>query len=265
MWDQGGFNFWLANYQDMLFNKEANEVCAEFLRRKIRETVKDAVIAEKLIPKTYPYGTKRQPLDTNYFETFNKPNVLLVDVNETPIEEIIPKGIRTSDKEYECDIIVFATGFDAMTGPLTKIDIRGRGGQLLSQKWSDGPHSYLGVAVAGFPNMFTITGPGSPSVLSNMPVSIEQHVEWITGCLEHMRKHGIATMEATVDAEMQWTEHVAELANASLLPTANSWYLGANIPGKPRVFMPYLGGVGPYRQKCDDIAAKGYEGFTFAA
>jgi len=265
MWDQGGFNFWLANYQDMLFNKEANEVCAEFLRRKIRETVKDPVIAEKLIPKTYAYGTKRQPLDTNYFETFNKPNVLLVDVNETPIEEITPNGIRTGDREYEFDIIVFATGFDAMTGPLTKINIRGRGGQLLSQKWSDGPQSYLGVAVAGFPNMFTITGPGSPSVLSNMPVSIEQHVEWITGCLEHMRKHGIATMEARVDAEMQWTEHVAELANASLLPTANSWYLGANIPGKPRVFMPYLGGVGPYRQKCDDIAAKGYEGFTFAA
>jgi cation diffusion facilitator CzcD-associated flavoprotein CzcO len=245
MWDQGGFNFWLANYQDMLFNKEANEVCAEFLRQKIRETVKDPVIAEKLIPKTYPYGTKRQPLDTNYFETFNKPNVLLVDVNETPLEEITPKGIRTSDKEYEFDIIVFATGFDAMTGPLKKINIRGRGGQLLSQKWSDGPHSYLGVAVAGFPNMFTITGPGSPSVLSNMPVSIEQHVEWITGCIEHMRKHGIATMEARADAEMEWDAHVAELANASLLPTANSWYIGANIPGKPRVFMPYLGGVGP--------------------
>jgi cation diffusion facilitator CzcD-associated flavoprotein CzcO len=264
MWDQGGFNFWLANYQDMLFNKEANEVCAEFLRRKIRETVKDPAIAEKLIPKTYPYGTKRQPLDTNYFETFNKPNVLLVDVNETPIEEITPKGIRTSDKEYEFDIIVFATGFDAMTGPLKKINIRGRGGQLLSEKWSDGPHSYLGVAVAGFPNMFTITGPGSPSVLSNMPVSIEQHVEWITSCIEHMRKHGIATIEARADAEMQWTAHVAELANSSLLPTADSWYIGANIPGKPRVFMPYLGGVGPYRQKCDDIAAKGYEGFTLA-
>ena len=265
MWDQGGFSFWLANYQDMFFNNEANEVCAEFLRRKIRETVKDPVIAEKLIPKTYRYGTKRQPLDTNYFETFNKPNVLLVDVNETPIEEITPKGIRTSDKEYEFDIIVFATGFDAMTGSLKKINIRGRGGQLLSQKWGDGPHSYLGVAVAGFPNMFTITGPGSPSVLSNMPVSIEQHVEWITGCIEHMRKHGIATMEAKADAEMQWTAHVAEVANASLFPTANSFYIGANIPGKPRVFMPYLGGVGAYRQKCNEIAAKGYEGFTFAA
>jgi cyclohexanone monooxygenase len=147
---------------------------------------------------------------------------------------------------------------------LKKIDIRGRGGQLLPRKWGDGPHSYLGVAVAGFPNMVTITGPGSPSVMSNMPVSIEQHVEWITGCIEYMRKHRIATIEANADAEMQWTAHVAELANASLFPTANSWYLGANIPGKPRVFMPYLGGVGPYRQKCDEVAAKGYEGFTSA-
>jgi cation diffusion facilitator CzcD-associated flavoprotein CzcO len=264
MWDHGGFNFWIANYQDMLFDKKANEVCAEFLRRKIRETVKDQAIAEKLIPKTYPYGTKRQPLDTNYFETFNKTNVLLVDVNETPIVEITPKGIRTSDKEYEFDIIVFATGFDAMTGPLKKINVRGRAGQSLAQKWGDGPHSYLGVAMAGFPNMFTITGPGSPSVMSNMPVSIEQHVDWITGCIEYMRKHGVATIEATPEAEAQWTAHVAEVANASLMPEADSWYLGANIPGKPRVFMPYLGGVGPYRQTCDEVAAKGYEGFAFS-
>ena len=264
MWDHGGFNFWIANYQDMLFDKKANEVCAEFLRRKIRETVKDQAIAEKLIPKTYPYGTKRQPLDTNYFETFNKTNVLLVDVNETPIVEITPKGIRTSDREYEFDIIVFATGFDAMTGPLKKINVRGRAGQSLAQKWGDGPHSYLGVAMTGFPNMFTITGPGSPSVMSNMPVSIEQHVDWITGCIEYMRKHGVATIEATPEAEAQWTAHVAEVANASLMPEADSWYLGANIPGKPRVFMPYLGGVGPYRQTCDEVAAKGYEGFAFS-
>jgi cyclohexanone monooxygenase len=265
MWDRGGFEFWIANYQDMLFDKQANEVCAEFLRRKIRETVKDPAIAEKLIPKTYPYGTKRQPLDTNYFETFNKTNVLLVDVNETPILEITPKGIRTSDQEYEFDIIVFATGFDAMTGPLKKINIRGRSGQSLVQKWGDGPHSYLGVAMAGFPNMFTITGPGSPSVMSNMPVSIEQHVDWITRCIEYMRKRSIATIEAKADAETQWTAHVAEVANASLMPQADSWYLGANIPGKPRVFMPYLGGVGPYRQKCDEVAAQGYEGFTLSA
>jgi cation diffusion facilitator CzcD-associated flavoprotein CzcO len=264
MWDNGGFAFWLANYQDMFFSKEANAVCAAFLQKKIRETVKDPTLAEKLIPKNHYYGTKRQPLDTNYYETFNKPNVLLVDVNETPIQEITPQGVRTSDKEYEFDIIVFATGFDAMTGPLNKIKVTGRSGQRLAEKWADGPCSYLGLAVAGFPNLFTITGPGSPSVLSNMPVSIEQHVEWITGCIEHMQKNGIATMEAEADAEIQWTAHVAEVANASLMPTANSWYMGVNIPGKPQVFMPYLGGVGPYRQKCEEIAAKGYEGFAFA-
>ena len=265
MWDQGGFAFWLANYQDMFFDKKANEICANFLRRKIRETVKAPVIADKLIPKTYPYGTKRQPLDTNYFETFNKPNVVLVDVNETPIEEITPKGIRTSEQEHEFDIIVFATGFDAMTGPLKRIDITGRAGQKLKDKWENGPQTYLGIAIAGFPNLFAITGPGSPSVLSNMPVSIEQHVEWISGCIEHMRKYRIATMEATEDAETQWTAHVASVANSSLMTMANSWYVGANIPGKPRVFMPYLGGVGRYRQTCDEIAANGYEGFAFAS
>ena len=262
MWDQGGFAFWLANYQDMFFSKEANAVCAEFLQRKIREKLKDPALADKLIPKNHYYGTKRQPLDSNYFETFNKPNVVLVDLSDTPIEEITPKGVRTSDKEYEVDIIVFATGFDALTGPLKKINIRGRGGRRLADQWADGPSSYLGVAVAGFPNMFTITGPGSPSVLSNMPVSIEQHVEWISDCIEYLQKHGISTIEAKPDAEQQWTAHVAEVANTSLMPTANSWYVGANIPGKPRVFMPYLGGVGPYRKKCAEIAANGYEGFA---
>ncbi len=264
MWDQGGFPFWLANYQDMFFSKEANDVCADFLRRKIRETVKDPVVADKLTPKTYPYGTKRQPLDTNYFDTFNKPNVSLVDVNEAPIEEITPSGVRTSEREYTFDIIVFGTGFDAMTGPLKKMGVRGRGGQVLADKWADGPTSYLGLMVAGFPNFFTITGPGSPSVLSNMPVSIEQHVEWISDCIRHMRESGVETIEPTPDAEVRWTAHVAEVANTSLMPAANSWYMGRNIPGKPQVFMPYLGGVGPYRQHCAEVAAKGYEGFTFA-
>ncbi len=265
MWDEGGFRFWLANYQDMFFVRRANDICADFIKRKIRATVKDPAVAEKLIPKTYAYGTKRQPLDTNYYETFNKDNVVLVDVNETPIEEITPKGVRTSDKEYDLDILVVATGFDAMTGPLTRMKISGRGGQLLAQKWADGPHSYLGVAVAGFPNMFTITGPGSPSVLSNMPVSIEQHVEWISDCIKHMRERDIAAVEATPQAEAEWTAHAAEVANATLMPASDTWYTGMNIPGKPRVFMPYLGGVGPYRQRCDEIAAQGYEGFSFAA
>jgi cation diffusion facilitator CzcD-associated flavoprotein CzcO len=244
MWDQGGFPFWLGNYQDMFFSKEANEVCAEFLRTKIRELVKDPAVAEKLIPKSYPYGTKRQPLDTNYFETFNKPSVALVDVNETPIVEITPAGLRTSDRTYDCDIIVFGTGFGAMTGPLKKIDIRGRGGEALADTWADGPRGYL--------------------VLSNMPVSIEQHVEWISDCIEYLQKNGIATIEATPDAQVAWTAHVAEVANSSLMPAANSWYMGRNVPGKPQVFMPYLGGVGPYREKCAEIAAKGYEGFALA-
>jgi cyclohexanone monooxygenase len=264
MWDQGGFPFWLGNYQDMFFSKEANEICAEFLRKKIRDAVKDPVVAEKLIPKSYPYGTKRQPLDTNYFETFNKSNVLLVDVTETPIEEITPSGVRTSEKEFAVDIIVFGTGFDAMTGPLKKIDIRGRGGEALADVWADGPSSYLGLMVAGFPNFFTVTGPGSPSVLSNMPVSIEQHVDWISDSIAYMEKNDIAAMEATEDAQVQWTAHVAEVANSSLMPAANSWYMGRNIPGKPQVFMPYLGGVGPYRQKCAEIAANGYEGFALS-
>jgi cyclohexanone monooxygenase len=267
MWDAGGFAFWLANYQDMFFSKEANDVVADYLKRKIRETVHDPVVADKLIPKTYPYGTKRQPLDTNYFETFNKKNVLLVDAStDGPIEEITPNGIRAAGQEYPLDIIVVATGFDAMTGPLNKLGIRGRSGRSLSDEWRDGPHSYLGLAVAGFPNLFTITGPQSPSVLSNMPVSIEQHVEWITECIGHMRRNKLATIEATAQAQEAWVAHVAEVVNMTLMPGTNSWYMGANIDGKPRRFLPYLApeGVGGYRRKCAEIAEKGYEGFVFA-
>src|SRR3984893_3947196 len=184
MWDAGGFAFWLANYQDMFFSQQANDLCADYIKRKIRKTVKDPVIAEKLIPKGYAYGTKRQPLDTNYYETFNKDNVRLVDAKtDGGIEEITEKGIRAGDKEYPLDIIVFATGFDAMTGPLKALNLKGRGGRTLDREWVDGPHTYLGISVAGFPNLFTITGPQSPSVLSNMPVSIEQHVEWVTDCI----------------------------------------------------------------------------------
>ena len=268
MWDAGGFAFWLGNFQDMFFSQEANDLCADYIKRKIRRTVKDPVVAEKLIPKGYAYGTKRQPLDTNYYETFNKDNVLLVDAStDGPIEEITPKGVRAGGKEYEFDIIVMATGFDAMTGPLKNLGIKGRGGRTLSQEWEDGPQTYLGVAVAGFPNLFTITGPQSPSVLSNMPVSIEQHVEWITECIDHMRRNKLATIEATPQAQEQWGAHVSEIVNMTLMPGANSWYMGANIPGKPRRFLPYLGpeGVGGYRKKCDEVAAKGYEGFELSA
>ena len=266
-WDAGGFAFWLANYQDMFFDQKANDVCADYIKRKIRKTVKDPVVAEKLIPKGYAYGTKRQPLDTNYYETFNKDNVLLVDAKtDGAIEEITEKGIRAGGKEYELDVIVFATGFDAMTGPLKALNLKGRGGRTLDQQWTDGPHTYLGITVAGFPNLFTITGPQSPSVLSNMPVSIEQHVEWITDCIDNMRKTGKTTIEATPKAQEQWVAHVNEVVNATLMTGANSWYMSANIPGKPRAFLPYLGpaGVGGYRQKCDEVAAKGYEGFQLS-
>jgi cation diffusion facilitator CzcD-associated flavoprotein CzcO len=264
LWDTGGFAFLLEGYSDVLINQEANELSADYIRRKIRKTVIDPVVAEKLIPRSHAYGTKRQPLDTNYYETFNKPNVLLIDAKtDGPIEEITEKGIRAGGKEYELDIIVFATGFDAMTGPLKSLHLKGRGGRLLEREWADGPHTYLGVSVAGFPNLFTITGPQSPSVLSNMPVSIAQHVEWITDCIRDMRESGKTTIEATIRAQEQWGEHVNEVANTTLFPTANSWYMGANIAGKPRAFLPYLGpeGVGGYRKKCDEVAANGYSGF----
>ena len=267
MWDGGGFAFWLGNYQDMFFSQEANDICADYIKRKIRTIVKDPVIAEKLIPKGYAYGTKRQPLDTNYYETFNKHNVQLVDAKtDGGIEEITEAGIRAGGKEYPLDIIVFATGFDAMTGPLKALNLKGRGGRTLDQEWQDGPHTYLGVSIAGFPNLFTITGPQSPSVLSNMPVSIEQHVEWITDCIETMRRTGKTTIEATPTAQDQWVAHVNEVVSATLMTGANSWYMGANIPGKPRTFLPYLGpeGVGGYRKKCHEVAAKGYEGFELA-
>jgi len=263
-WDAGGFAFWLANYQDMFFNQKANDVIADYIKRKIRKTVKDPAVAERLIPKGYAYGTKRQPLDTNYYETFNKDNVRLVDAKtDGPIEEITEKGIRAGGKEYELDIIVFATGFDAMTGPLKALNLKGRGGRTLDAQWVDGPHSYLGISVAGFPNLFTITGPQSPSVLSNMPVSIEQHVEWVTDCIDSMRKNGKIVIEATPQAQEQWVSHVNEVVNATLMTGANSWYMSANIPGKPRAFLPYLGpeGVGGYRKKCDEVAANGYDGF----
>jgi cation diffusion facilitator CzcD-associated flavoprotein CzcO len=234
------------------------------VRSKIREIVRDPAIAEALIPTSYPIGTKRLCVDTGYFATFNRENVTLIDLRTTPIEAIKPSGVQTSGAEYALDSIVFATGFDAMTGALCNIDIRGRAGIALKQKWSAGPRTYLGLMIAGFPNLFTITGPGSPSVLSNMVVSIEQHVDWIADCLAHLREHRLALIEATTDAENTWVAHVNDVGHQTLFPLANSWYMGANIPGKPRVFMPYIGGVGLYRQKCDEVAAKGYEGFILS-
>jgi cyclohexanone monooxygenase len=257
----------LANYQDLLFNEDANDLISDYLRRKIRQAVKDPAVAEKLVPKGHPYATKRPPLDTNYYETFNKDNVLLVDTStDGAIEEITEPGIRAGGKEYEFDIIVFATGFDAFTGSLKALNLAGRTGRKLDEAWADGPHAYLGVAIAGFPNFFMITGPQSPSVLSNMPVSIEQHVEWITKCIDTLRRSGKTTIEATHQAQEQWVAHVNEIVGGTLLPRANSWWMSANIAGKPRAFLPYLDpeGVGGYRKRCDEIAAKRYEGFALS-
>ncbi|HWX79791.1 MAG TPA: NAD(P)/FAD-dependent oxidoreductase, partial [Steroidobacteraceae bacterium] len=259
-WQRGGFHM-IGAFTDILLNKEANDTAAAFVRSKIRAIVRDPAVAEALMPTSYPIGTKRLCVDTDYFATFNRDNVTLVDLRATPIEAVTPLGVRTSGTEYSLDSIVFATGFDAMTGALCNIDIRGRAGVALKNKWSEGPRTYLGLMIAGFPNLFTITGPGSPSVLSNMVVSIEQHVDWIAAGLAHLREHRLAVMEASLDAENAWVTHVNEVGHQTLFPLANSWYMGANIPGKPRVFMPYIGGVGPYRQKCDEVAAKGYEGF----
>jgi cation diffusion facilitator CzcD-associated flavoprotein CzcO len=259
-WQCGGFSLGGA-FSDLILNQEANDTAADFVRSKIRETVHDPEVGEKLLPRDYPIGAKRLCVDTGYHEAFNRDNVTLIDTRESPIEEITPGGIRTSQAEYALDSIVFATGFDAMTGALNNIGIRGRGGVALKEKWSGGPRTYLGIMIADFPNLFTITGPGSPSVLSNMVVSIEQHVDWIADCLAYLRQHHIASIEATPEAEDAWVAHVNEVANFTLYPLAHSWYTGANIPGKARVFMPYIGGVPMYRQKCDEVAAKGYEGF----
>src|SRR6202008_2867746 len=211
-------------------------------------------------PKDYPVGTKRMCVDTGYYETFNRDNVTLIDIRRTPIEAITRDGLRTREATYALDSIVFATGFDAMTGALLAIDIRGRTGATLSQAWAAGPKTYLGLMSAGFPNLFIITGPGSPSVLSNMIVSIEQHVDWIADALSHMRARELEVIEADESAEEKWVAHVNEVAQGTLYPQANSWYMGANIPGKPRIFMPYIGGVAAYRRICNEVAATGYEG-----
>ena len=259
-WQRGGLGFGFS-FPDLLIDEQANETAAEFFRNKIRSIVQDPAVAATLAPRGYPLGTKRMCVDTDYYVTFNRDNVTLIDLRKTPIETITPHGLRTTEKNYEVDAIVFAIGYDAMTGALSRIDVRGRGGIALRDKWRGGPRSYLGLAVAGFPNLFTITGPGSPSVLSNMIVSIEQHVDWIANCIADLMERGGRTIEATTEAEEGWVSHVNDVGHMTLYPRANSWYMGANIPGKPRIFMPYIGGVGVYRQTCEEIAADGYRGF----
>jgi cyclohexanone monooxygenase len=263
-WAKGGLTFMMA-YNNLLLDQAANDTAASFVRDKIAEIVSDPATARRLQPDNHPIGSKRICVDTDYYATFNRPNVTLVDIRSSGIEEILPNAVRAGAETYEIDALVLATGFDAMTGSVAKIDIRGRDGGTLNQKWAAGPKTYLGLMSEGFPNLFIITGPGSPSVLSNMIVSIEQHVDWIADCLAFMRGRGLVSMEAARDAEEQWVAHVNEVAQMTVYPQANSWYMGANIPGKPRIFMPYIGGVGVYRRICDEVAAAGYRGFTMAA
>ncbi|MCY3623998.1 MAG: NAD(P)/FAD-dependent oxidoreductase [Gammaproteobacteria bacterium] len=257
-WQHGGFTF-LGAYNDLLRSREANETAAEFVRQRIRDTVQDPGVAELLCPDNV-IGCKRPCLDAGYFETYNRANVELVDARERAIERITPNGVVAGGREFELDCIVFATGFDAMTGALLGVDIRGRGGIELKQAWNEGPRTYLGLSTVGFPNLFLITGPGSPSVLTNMIVAIEQHVDWIADCLRDLSREGRATIEATRQAQDDWVAHVNAVAGLTLYPTCNSWYLGKNIPGKPQVFMPLIG-FPPYAQMCEQVAANGYEGF----
>ena len=262
-WEKGGPNF-MHSFNDLVVREEANRTAADFVRDRIRGMVKDPETADLLCPTDYPIFTKRICVDSQYYETFNRENVELVSLKKHPLEQIESSGIRTTAGLTEVDAIVYATGFDAITGAITSIDIRGRDGATIPEKWKEGPRAYLGLSCHGFPNLFTITGPGSPSVLSNMVVSIEQHVDFIADLLEVMRKEGVVEAEAEKEAENNWVAHVNEVASATLLPKAASWYMGANIPGKPRVFMPYIG-VAAYREKCEEIAENGYRGFALRA
>jgi cyclohexanone monooxygenase len=259
-WAKGGFYMGLETFSDYLVSKESNDTVSEFIRDKIRAMINDPATGELLAPKDHPFFTKRPPLENGYYESFNRDNVTLLDARSVPIEEITPRGVRTGEREYEVDAIVYATGFDAMTGTLFGMGITGRDGLRLRDKWADGPRTFLGLTTYGFPNLFVITGPQSPSVLSNMPVAIEQNVEWIAGLIEYMRGHGLDVAEPAKEAEDKWVAHHDEVAAATLLLGTDSWWVGANIPGKPRTLYPYVGGVGPFRVICQEVAEKGYEG-----
>ena len=263
-WQNGGLAMYTV-YSDILLNKEANDTAADFLRGKIREKVRDPVVAEKLVPQGFPLGTKRICADNGYYETYNRDNVTLIDVNEKPIEEITPKGVRTGGIEYELDILVTATGFDAVTGALSRIDIRGRGGRSLRDKWADGPRALLGIMTAGFPNLYTIGGAGSTSSLTQSITAIEYHTQWIADSIEYLRRHDRTSMEPTLEAEGEWVDLVNTTADQTLFPLANSWYMGANVPGKPRVVLVYLGPFNDYTRRCDAIAATGYKGFSLGS
>ena len=256
-WKMGGQEIFTAGFTDVGVSLEANKIVADFVKSKIREIVKDPNVAKLLSPED-AIGCKRLCADTNYFETYNRENVELIDLNSNPINSITENGILTKNKEFKFDTIIFATGFDAMTGALQAIDITGKNGKKLKQVWKDGPKSFLGLLINGFPNLFTVTGPGSPSVLTNMMVAIEQHVEWISDCINFLSKSNLNEVEADELFQIEWMNHIEEVAKNTLRYTCNSWYVGANVPGKKRVFMPYAGGFGKYREKCDEIAENNY-------
>lgn len=259
-WSRLGFGFALT-FKDILLNQASNDLASEFVRRKIAEQIQDPDLREKLSPKGFPFGTRRPSVDSGYFATFNRHNVSLVDISETPIERFTAKGIRTSTAELPFDIVIYATGFDAFTGPLLKFNIAGRNGVTLREKWSAGPCSYLGIAVNGFPNMFIIVGPGSPSLLSNVLLSSEEQIDWLADLFAYCRDHQIVEVEASRKAENEWVEHVNKRARETLYLQTPSYYLGAEMTGKPRVFMPYSGGVRGYRRILEKTAAKRYSGF----
>jgi len=264
LYQERGFALWLGNFADIMTNNEANETLAEFIREKIHARIDDPKVAGKLVPMDHAFGTKRVPLEHGYYEAYNRENVALVDIRATPIEEITAKGVRTTAAEYEFDIIIYATGFDAVTGAFSNINIRGEGGQLLNDKWIDGPLTYLGLQTAGFPNLFTVVGPHNGSTFCNLPRCIEQNVEWVTACLRYMRDNKIERINPTVEAEEAWTAHVNETVEGTLIPQTDSWFMGANIPGKKRNFLLYAGGSPFFREKCEEIVANGYEGFEFS-
>ena len=263
LWNEKGFAFWLGGFSDILTNEKANEAAAEFVRGKIRDRVDDPSVAELLAPTDHGFGTKRQPMESGYYEAYNRPNVHLVDLHTSPIERFTEGGIQTSTTEYQFDVVIFATGFDAVTGALNRIKIQGEAGRMLKDKWDDGPSAFLGMSTVGFPNMFITGGPHNSSSFCNIPRCLEQNVEWIAECIAYMRAHGYSRIEATQAAEDAWTEHVLESADETLLTKTDSWFMGANIPGKKRVFLNYVGGVPTFRAKCDEVASNDYAGFVF--
>jgi cation diffusion facilitator CzcD-associated flavoprotein CzcO len=267
LYREPGFGIWMGNFRDVLVNEDANATITEFMRRKIRARVKDPALAEKLTPTDHGFGTRRVPLESGYYEVYNQPNVRLVDLRETPIERITPAGVETSEAVHAVDMIIYATGFDAVTGAFDRIDVRGRDGRTLREKWREGPRTYLGLQTAGFPNLFTLVGPHNAATFCNIPRCIEQNVDWVTALLAHMRSRGYTRVEPTLEAEREWLEHVHETGRRMLFTRVDSWMMGINrnVAGKDkRTFIVYAGGAPRYREKCDEVAAAGYTGFAFA-